>query len=99
MEKERPRTDSKKEDDEELEHTVTIGGKPQKVSLPSGARLSDLLRKFLEENPKLNLTGHSIMCNSKLIEHDDGKLKEDPLLVQASVVTIAAKISGGNSLR
>jgi len=94
VEKERPRP--KEDNKEELEHTVTVGGKPEKLKLPPGARLSELLKKFMGEHPDFTLRGKSILCNSKLIEHTNGQLKEDPVLVHASTVTIAAQISGGH---
>ena len=97
MEKERPKEQDS--DKEVLEHTVTIGGKPETVKLESGLRLSDLLKKISEQHPGLSLIGKSIMLNSRLMEHADDKLKEDPLLVVASTVTIASKVSGGIDIR
>ncbi|KKT82489.1 MAG: hypothetical protein A3B99_03140 [Candidatus Yanofskybacteria bacterium RIFCSPHIGHO2_02_FULL_44_12b] len=93
METEKPK--DRNPSTKELEHTVTIGGKPEKVSLEPGARLSDLLKKFLKTHPGLNLAGHSILLNSRLINHHEGELKENPILVQPSTVTIAPRLSGG----
>ncbi len=97
MEKERPREDTIEKDT--VEHTITVGGKPYRVSLEAGKKLSDLIDKFRSQNPTLSLVGQSILCNSKLIDHDNGILKEDPVLVGASIVTITPRIAGGKSLR
>ena len=94
MQKTRQR-EEKENSQDTLEHTVTIGGKPCKVTLNKGERLSDLLKKFILEHPQFNLSGKDIMCNSKIIDQDNGNLKEDPILAHASIVTIAGNISGG----
>ena len=97
MERERSREEEDSKD--QLEHTVTVGGKPHKVRLKMGAHLSDLLKKFQSEHPGVTLAGMDIMCNSKIINHENGNLKEDPVLAVASTVTIAGTISGGRNLR
>ena len=101
MEDQKKSSDSRSENDQEkpvrqeLEHDVTVMmNEPFKVSLPYGARYSDLLKKVDEElarqGKKSDLKSYSGMLNNKAVGEG-----EDPVLIRASVVSLVQKITGG----
>jgi len=97
-ESQKENTDSKKT----IEHTAGVMADWFKINLPFGARLSDLIEKFKEEAAKkglnVNIYEYLVRLNDKDLEFDeDGKLKEDPVLTEASVLSLVVKkLTGGN---
>lgn len=96
MEKERQRQDDSGKKEVMLAHDFTVMGTPAKVTTPKGAKLSDVIKEFIRQHPGVDLSQYSVMCNAKQIEKNtDGSLKEDPVLIKASVISLLKQIRGG----
>ncbi|KKU15475.1 hypothetical protein A3A20_02180 [Candidatus Wolfebacteria bacterium RIFCSPLOWO2_01_FULL_45_19] len=87
----------------ELEHTLGIMATWFKAKLPAGARLSDLVQKLKEEATErglhdFNIHEYLMRLNDVDVEFDqNGKLKEDPVLTESSVLSLVVKkLTGGN---
>ncbi|MBI4119288.1 MAG: hypothetical protein HY456_00385 [Parcubacteria group bacterium] len=89
------------EEQNEIEHTVGIMGTTFTVKLAVGAKLSDLIRRVQEEAAEqkiedFNIHEYLIRLNDRDIEMVNGALKEDPVLDQASALSLVVKkLSGG----
>lgn len=96
MEEQAQQQNSSKEKKELLTHDFTIMGTPFKVTVSKGAKLSDVMKEFMRQHPLAEIAEYSIMCNARQIEKNkDGSLKEDPILMKASVISLLKKLSGG----
>lgn len=95
---EKQREEHSREGKEQLEHTFTIKGKPLKISAEKGAKLSDILRELVKAHPSINLNDFGIVVNDRTVKEEEGELKEDPVLDEATVVTLWPKVVGGKLL-
>lgn len=97
MEKQR---DNQRQDNN-LEHTVTIMGKAAKVKLGKGKKASDLIAAIknqfqaeLQNFPFNNTT--NVVLNGKVLKMNaKGELEENPVLTQASTLSLMPQITGG----
>lgn len=85
----------------ELEHTTGVMADWFKVKLPLGAKLSDLIQEFKDEATRrgldVNIHEYLMRLNDKDVEFEGGKLKEDPVLTESSVLSLVVKkLTGGN---
>ena len=85
-----------------LEHTVTIMGKVAKVKLEKGKKTSDLIaaikNQFKAElqNFPLNNTTNVVLNGRVLKMNANGELEENPILAQASTLSLMPQITGGS---
>lgn len=93
---EKEREKSKSPSEEQLTHVVQVMGETFRISLPKGSTLKDLLEKFKKDNPSKSLeTVANVIVNNVPIEVKKGELTYNPVLSQASAVTLVANITGG----
>lgn len=83
-----------------VEYSVTVQGKHlgEKVSLPPGATLADLLGE-VEKKYGIQTSKYGIRLNDRQIDVQDGKLRENPVLTENGVLILLEKIVGGEPIR
>jgi len=90
-----------KETSREEEKTVVVeycihGGDVRIVKVKKGATTQEVLDEIQKENPGIDLKTATIMLNGKQLEiGEDGKLKENPVITENSVLLILRKFKGG----
>lgn len=85
-----------------LEHTAGVMADWFKIKLPVGAKLSDLIQALKDRAEKagleINIHEYLMRLNDKDVDFEDGKLKEDPVLTEASVLSLVVKkLTGGKN--
>lgn len=93
---EKEREKSKSSGEEQLTHVVQVMGETFRMTMPKGSTLKDLLDKFKKEHPSKSLESvANVIVNNVPIEIKKGELTYNPVLSQASAVTLVANITGG----
>lgn len=85
---EQEKTREKKDEKEMIVVKILMKGKKAQITVPKGTRLKDALK---QADILQNLSGLVVRINGENIDIE----KEDPILNQDSLVSLAQKIKGG----
>ena len=89
--------DKSQDEGEKVSGKITVANETKNVTATKGQHLSDILKKFKEDNPKINLSDITVMYNGVPIEVNGGKLSYDPVILEGFIVTLLPKnIQGGD---